>query len=60
MISNIETAFEFAQKMDNADTLKDFRKRFYITDENTIYLDGNPLGRLPHQTKLLTEDVVEK
>lgn len=60
MISNFETTFEFAQKRDNADTLKDFRKRFFIADENTIYMDGNSLGRLPHQTKLLMEDVVEK
>ena len=36
--------------LDQEDPLKDFRKRFVITDPDTCYLDGNSLGRLPHET----------
>ncbi|MGA0876309.1 MAG: kynureninase [Candidatus Nanopelagicaceae bacterium] len=36
--------------LDQEDPLRDFRKRFVITDPDTCYLDGNSLGRLPHET----------
>ena len=36
--------------LDEIDPLRDFRKRFVITDPDTCYLDGNSLGRLPHAT----------
>ena len=52
--------FEFARQLDNDDILKDFRQRFFITDENTIYLDGNSLGRLPLSTRNVIGKVVEK
>ncbi len=47
-----------AEQLDQADPLKTFRNRFYIENENTIYLDGNSLGRLPKKTKELLENVV--
>lgn len=50
---------DFAIKMDNTDPLKDFRNRFYIPDENVIYLDGNSLGRLPLKTKNLVSEITE-
>jgi kynureninase len=51
---------DFARQLDENDVLSDFRKQFYFADENTIYLDGNSLGRLPLKTKTLISDVTEK
>jgi kynureninase len=51
---------DFARQLDENDVLSDFRKQFYFADENTIYLDGNSLGRLPLKTRDLITDVVEK
>ncbi|WP_347838593.1 kynureninase [uncultured Draconibacterium sp.] len=48
------------ERLDNEDPLKAFRKRFFIDSEQTIYLDGNSLGRLPLATKSLLSEVVEK
>lgn len=45
-----------ALALDEADPLKDFRKRFVITDPDTCYLDGNSLGRLPHDTIKVVND----
>ena len=39
-----------AQALDAQDPLREFKKRFVITEPNTCYLDGNSLGRLPHAT----------
>lgn len=39
-----------AQNLDAKDPLREFKKRFVITDPDTCYLDGNSLGRLPHAT----------
>lgn len=45
-----------AVELDASDPLKDFKKRFVITDPDTCYLDGNSLGRLPHGTiKVINE-----
>lgn len=49
-----------AEQLDRDDPLQNFRSRFYIESENTIYLDGNSLGRLPIKTKALLNEVVEK
>ncbi|HSO88423.1 MAG TPA: kynureninase [Draconibacterium sp.] len=51
---------DFARQLDENDILSDFRQQFYFADENTIYLDGNSLGRLPLKTRDLITDVVEK
>lgn len=50
---------DFASQLDKNDPLKKFRNRFFIADENTVYLDGNSLGRLPLKTKSLLSKVVE-
>ena len=50
----------FARKADDNDLLKNFKNQFYISDENTIYLDGNSLGRLPVQTQKLIAEITEK
>ncbi|MDQ5832660.1 MAG: kynureninase [Actinomycetota bacterium] len=36
-----------AERLDAADPLASFRGRFVIDDPDTLYLDGNSLGRLP-------------
>lgn len=53
------TSEVFANKMDDLDPLKDFRNRFYIADENVIYLDGNSLGRLPLKTRNHISEMTE-
>ena len=55
-IKMFETNLEFAQKQDQIDPLKNFRNEFYIPDKNTIYLDGNSLGRLPLKTKQIIDE----
>ena len=40
-----------AERLDAADPLAPFRERFVIDDPETIYLDGNSLGRLPLATR---------
>jgi kynureninase len=40
-----------AEALDAADPLAAFRSRFVIDDPETIYLDGNSLGRLPVATR---------
>ncbi len=40
-----------AERLDAADPLAPFRERFVIDDPDTIYLDGNSLGRLPLATR---------
>lgn len=44
------TSIDIALAMDAEDPLMTFRERFIIDDPQTIYLDGNSLGRLPKQT----------
>lgn len=56
---NFEATAEFALKNDKNDPLQHFRERFFIPD-NTIYLDGNSLGMLPHKTKEFISDITEK
>jgi kynureninase len=45
------TTREEARRLDRADPLAPFRERFLIDDPDTIYLDGNSLGRLPLATR---------
>ncbi|AZL16363.1 kynureninase [Rickettsiales endosymbiont of Stachyamoeba lipophora] len=50
----------FAQELDNQDSLKDFRKKFYIPKHNgkeVIYLNGNSLGLEP---KKVLADMTEE
>ncbi|MEY3008354.1 MAG: kynureninase [Candidatus Nanopelagicaceae bacterium] len=42
--------------LDQQDPLREFKKRFVITDPDTCYLDGNSLGRLPHETVTVIND----
>ena len=59
MKQTFEAGKNFAEELDEKDSLKHFRNRFFFAD-NTIYLDGNSLGRLPLKTKNLLQNVVEE
>jgi len=48
-----------ANELDRKDELANFREKFVINDPDTIYLDGNSLGRLPKQTSAYMRDVIE-
>jgi kynureninase len=47
---NFSTDPAYASQLDQQDKLAHFRERFVIHNPNTIYLDGNSLGRLPGLT----------
>jgi kynureninase len=47
---------EYALELDKNDPLAQFKSRFLITDPDLCYLDGNSLGRLPHQTVKAVND----
>ena len=47
---------EYALDLDGNDPLAHFRSKFLITDPNLCYLDGNSLGRLPHETVRVIND----
>ncbi|GIJ57993.1 kynureninase [Virgisporangium aurantiacum] len=40
-----------AHELDRDDPIAGFRDRFMHADEETVYFDGNSLGRLPHATR---------
>ncbi|MDZ7613771.1 MAG: aminotransferase class V-fold PLP-dependent enzyme [Flavobacteriaceae bacterium] len=46
-----------AISLDQKDPLAKFRKDF-VSDGQTIYLDGNSLGRLPEKSMLIAEEVI--
>ncbi len=58
-IKKFKQGIEFAIKMDQDDPLKDYRNQFFIPETNTIYLDGNSLGRLPLKTREKIEHQVD-
>jgi kynureninase len=47
-----------ATQLDQQDELAPFRQRFIISDPDTIYLDGNSLGRLPVETLATMQTVI--
>ena len=44
---SIDPHLAYARRMDRADGLAHYRKRFVGADENLVYFDGNSLGRPP-------------
>jgi kynureninase len=49
-----------AERLDAADPLASFRERFVVDDPDTIYLDGNSLGRLPVATRERLRAIVDQ
>ena len=54
------TLREHAERLDAEDPLAGFRDRFVLGDADTIYLDGNSLGRLPLATRQRLADLTEQ
>jgi kynureninase len=50
---------EYAQALDQKDELASFRNKFFNSDEDLVYMDGNSLGRLPQKTVERIEQVVK-
>ncbi len=50
---------DFALDLDRRDPLARFRDEFIIDDPDTIYVDGNSLGRLPRRTVTRLREAVE-
>lgn len=51
---------EQAQRLDQADELREFKSAFAIADPDELYVDGNSLGRLPAATHAVLSEVIEK
>ena len=49
-----------AERLDAHDPLASFRDRFVIDDPETIYLDGNSLGRLPIATRERLSELTDR
>lgn len=45
-------------RLDHADPLAHFRDRFHFADADTLYLDGNSLGRMPARTPEFLAEVL--
>lgn len=56
----IDVSRAFAQHMDQIDDLSSFRDRFFNSDPEMIYVDGNSLGRLPQTTMATMANMVEQ
>jgi kynureninase len=56
---NFESTESFAQKMDEQDSLRNFRERFYIpkqeSGEDVLYFTGNSLGLQPRSVRAYIE-----
>ena len=57
---DFEPSLRFAQHLDAADELDEFRQEFVLAEPDLIYMDGNSLGRLPHRTVGRLESVVRE
>lgn len=49
-----------AEALDAADPLRQFRDEFVVADDETCYLDGNSLGRLPRSSLRAVADLMER
>ena len=59
-VAKIRTDRAYAEELDAADPLAEFRGRFVRDDESLIYLDGNSLGPLPAATGARIAEVVRQ
>ncbi len=50
----------YAQQLDAADPLANFRARIQNDDPQMVYMDGNSLGRLPVQSAEIAKDIVSR
>ncbi len=55
----MQLTLESARALDARDPLAKFRDEFVVDDADTIYMDGNSLGRLPKRAIARVREVVE-
>jgi kynureninase len=56
----MRTDLAFAHSLDAADPLAHFRDYFAHPDASLVYVDGNSLGRMPHASLALANDLVTR
>ncbi len=56
----MRTDLAYAQSLDAADPLAHFRDHFAHPDAGLVYVDGNSLGRMPHASLALANDLVTR
>jgi kynureninase len=59
-VTAISTERTYAEALDAADELAQFRDRFVRADRELIYLNGNSLGQLPVRTQARIAEVVDQ
>jgi kynureninase len=59
-MTQFDTSRDYAEALDAQDELAQFRQDYMIAEPELIYLDGNSLGRLPHQTAERLQEVVRE
>ena len=59
-MTNFLPSREFAEQLDQQDSLASYRERFAVSDQDLIYLDGNSLGRLPKSVVERMKKAVEE
>ena len=55
-----DDTIKFARELDKQDELRKFRKLFVVGDPETIYMDGNSLGRMPKASVELMGNLSEQ
>jgi kynureninase len=56
---NIDLSRDYACKLDKKDELASYRQKFFSSDADLVYMDGNSLGRLPLHTAEHVEQVAK-
>ncbi len=57
---SFDSSPDFAKSLDRQDKLASYRDRFFISDQDMIYMDGNSLGRLPLATSQRVNEIIMK
>ena len=57
---NMELSRDYACKLDEQDELASYREKFFNTNADMIYMDGNSLGKLPLRTVERVEQIVKE
>ncbi|HVF25388.1 MAG TPA: kynureninase [Anaerolineales bacterium] len=58
-MTNFDSTRQYAQQLDETDSLTSYGEQFLINDPDLIYLDGNSLGRMPKAVRARMQKAVE-
>jgi kynureninase len=59
-MTSFSTSPNFAQQLDQQDSLASFREQFVFNDPDLIYLDGNSLGMMPKAARERSRQIVDE